>query len=126
MKKRTFIIIAGGLVAIGALGAFLVLRGDTAKLPATAGVGPSPILTEPIQTRIPTIHSAPAGGWLVGGKPIPAGGLSVNAFATGLDHPRWLHVLPNGDVLVAETNAPRRPEDEKGVRGFVAGIVQTW
>jgi glucose/arabinose dehydrogenase len=50
----------------------------------------------------------------------------VNAFATGLDHPRWLHVLPNGDVLVAETSAPPRPEDEKGFKGFVARIVQRW
>ena len=126
MKQRTFILIAGGLVVIGALGTFLVLRGDTAKLPETAGMGPSPILTEPIKALIPTIHIAPARGWPAGGKPIPADGLSVNAFATGLDHPRWLHVLPNGDVLVAETNAPPRPEDEKGIKGFVARIVQRW
>jgi len=126
MKKRTFILIAGGLVVMGALGTFLVLRGDTAKLPETAGMGPSPILTEPSTALIPTIHIAPARGWPAGGKPIPADGLSVNAFATGLDHPRWLHVLPNGDVLVAETNAPPRPEDEKGIKGFVARIVQRW
>jgi glucose/arabinose dehydrogenase len=126
MKKRIFILIAVGLVVIGALGAFLVLRGETAKLPETAGMGPSPILTEPIKALVPTIHIAPARGWPAGGKPIPADGLSVNAFATGLDHPRWLHVLPNGDVLVAETNAPPRPEDEKGIKGFVARIVQRW
>jgi glucose/arabinose dehydrogenase len=44
--------------------------------------------------------------------------LNVNAFATGLDHPRWLYVLPNGDVLVAETNAPERPDDSKGIKGW--------
>jgi glucose/arabinose dehydrogenase len=43
----------------------------------------------------------------------------VNAFASGLDHPRWLYVLPNGDVLVAETNAPPRPKDAATVMGFL-------
>jgi glucose/arabinose dehydrogenase len=81
-------------------------------------------VTEPIKALIPTIHIAPARGWPAGGKPIPAYGISVNAFATGLDHPRWLHVLHNGNVLVAETNAPPRPEDEKGIKGLVARIVR--
>jgi glucose/arabinose dehydrogenase len=55
---------------------------------------------------------------------MPAKGLAVTALATDLDHPRWLHVLPNGDVLVAETNAPPRPEDEGGLKGIIARIVQ--
>jgi glucose/arabinose dehydrogenase len=131
MKKRPFVLIAGGLVAGGlvvmaALGAFIVMRGETAKLPETAGMGPSPVLPEPIKARFPTIYIARASGWPAGGKPTPASGLSVNAFATGLDHPRWLHVLPNGDVLVAETNGPPRPEDEKGFNGLVAWMVQKW
>jgi glucose/arabinose dehydrogenase len=46
----------------------------------------------------------------------------VNAFAIGLDHPRWLYVLPNGDVLVAETNAPQRPDDGQGIKG----LIVTW
>jgi glucose/arabinose dehydrogenase len=49
--------------------------------------------------------------------------MSVAAFASGLDHPRWLHVLPNGDVLVAETNAPPRPDDAVGIKGWLAGLV---
>jgi glucose/arabinose dehydrogenase len=49
---------------------------------------------------------------------VPAAGLSVTAFASGLDHPRWLLVLPNGDVLVAETAGPPRPEDGKGLKGW--------
>jgi glucose/arabinose dehydrogenase len=49
---------------------------------------------------------------------VPAEGTTVTAFARGLDHPRWLYVLPNGDVLVAETNAPERPDDAKGIKGF--------
>jgi glucose/arabinose dehydrogenase len=61
---------------------------------------------------------APAKGWPDGAKPVPAAGTSVTAFATGLDHPRWIYVLPNGDVLVAETNAPDKPEDNKGIKGW--------
>jgi glucose/arabinose dehydrogenase len=70
------------------------------------------------------VHIAPAKGWPDGRKPIAANGLTVNAFATGLDHPRWLYVLPNGDVLVAESNGPPRPEDAKGIKGFVYRTVQ--
>jgi len=47
----------------------------------------------------------------------------VRAFAKGLDHPRWLHVLPNGDVLVAETDAPPKPEDSSGIRGWIAKTI---
>jgi glucose/arabinose dehydrogenase len=67
---------------------------------------------------IPTIKIAPAAGWPAGDHPLPAAGLSVAAFASGLDHPRWLHVLPNGDVLVAETAGPPRPDDSKGLKGW--------
>jgi glucose/arabinose dehydrogenase len=73
---------------------------------------------------IPTINIATAKGWSPGQKPTAAADLSVTAFATGLDHPRWLHVLPNGDVLVAETNAPPRPEEGGGVRGWIMQRVQ--
>ncbi|MGB6347259.1 MAG: sorbosone dehydrogenase family protein, partial [Methyloceanibacter sp.] len=60
---------------------------------------------------------APARGWPDGSAPVPAAGFSVGAFASGLDHPRWLYVLPNGDVLVAETNTPPSdaPRDFMGV-----------
>jgi glucose/arabinose dehydrogenase len=87
-------------------------------LPVEAQIGPQPELPSPRKTLIPTVNIAPAKGWPPGVKPAPAAGLAVNAFATGLDHPRWLYVLPNGDVLVAETNAPPRPEEGKGIRGW--------
>jgi glucose/arabinose dehydrogenase len=83
-----------------------------------AGFGPAPQLPPPTSTLIPTVNVAPAKGWPPGGKPTGAQGTIVNAFATGLDHPRWLYVLPNGDVLVAETNAPPKPEDRKGIKGW--------
>jgi glucose/arabinose dehydrogenase len=81
--------------------------------------GPSPTLPAPQSSLIPTINVAPATGWPQGGKPTAANGMAVNAFATGLDHPRTVYVLPNGDVLVAETNAPPKPDDGKGIKGWV-------
>jgi glucose/arabinose dehydrogenase len=88
-------------------------------------VGPTPTIPEPSQRLIPTINIAPATGWPTGEKPNAASGLSVAAWITGLDHPRWLYVLPNGDVLVAETSAPAdRPEEGKGIRGFVFRMAQ--
>jgi glucose/arabinose dehydrogenase len=83
------------------------------------GVGPDPKLPAPQKSLLPTVKVAEAKGWPAGAKPQAAAGLAVNAFATGLDHPRWLHVLPNGDVLVAESNAPPKPEDGKGIKGMV-------
>ena len=65
------------------------------------------------------MHIAPAKGWPHGGAPTAAPGLAVKAFATGLDHPRWIYVLPNGDVLVAESNAPAKPDDGKGIKGWI-------
>ena len=91
---------------------------EQATLPDTAGTGLKPALPPPNPTLIPTVNIAPAVGWREGRSPTAAAGLAVNAFATGLDHPRWLYVLPNGDVLVAETNAPPRPEDSKGIRAW--------
>ena len=96
----------------------LVACAGSATLPVSAGMGPHPELPAPKKSLIPTVNVAAAKGWRGGAKPVPAAGLGVNAFASGLDHPRWLYVLPNGDVLVAETNAPDRPEDAKGIKGF--------
>jgi glucose/arabinose dehydrogenase len=97
----------------------LVACGETARLPPTAGEGAQPTLPPPTHTLIPTVHVAPAASWPTGMTPVAANGMRVTAFATGLSHPRWLHVLPNGDVLVAESNAPPRPEDGKGFKGWV-------
>jgi glucose/arabinose dehydrogenase len=93
--------------------------GDSATLPVQAGMGPNPTLPSPHHSLIPTMNIAPAKGWPAGAKPQAATGLTVNAFAQGLDHPRWLYVLPSGDVLVAETNAPPKPEDRKGLKGWI-------
>lgn len=101
----------------------LAACGETAKLPESAGVGASPTIPEPNRTLIPTVKVAPAKGWAEGATPKPADGLAVEAFASGLDHPRWLHVLPNGDVLVAESNRPPRQEPDQGFVQKVKGWV---
>src|SRR6188474_379647 len=95
-----------------------VACGAAARLTVTDGTGPSPALPPPRSSAIPTIHVVTAKGWPAAATPVTAEGTKVTAFARGLDHPRWLHVLPNGDVLVAETNAPPRPEDGKGIKGW--------
>jgi hypothetical protein len=92
--------------------------GASARLPVSAGIGPTPALPDPSTSLIPVIKVVDAKGWPAGVQPTGAPGTSVNAFATGLSHPRWLYVLPNGDVLVAETNAPKRPDDNKGIKGW--------
>ena len=97
--------------------------GETATLPIASGFGAQPTLPPPRQTMIPTVNIAPAKGWPAGMMPQSASGTRVVAFASDLDHPRWLHVLPNGDVLVAETNAPPKPDDGKGIKGWVMGLV---
>ncbi|WP_434609292.1 PQQ-dependent sugar dehydrogenase [Pseudomonas sp. R1-7] len=104
---------------IAALATGLVACGESSTLQVSDGIGPSPKLPEPNKTLMPTVNIAEAVGWPDGAKPTPAPGLQVVAFAEGLDHPRWLYVLPNGDVLVAETNAPPKPDDTQGIRGWV-------
>ena len=94
-----------------------------ARLPVAAGTGPQPTLPAPSRSLIPTVNIAPAQGWGPGGTPQAAHGTRVTAFVRGLDHPRWLYVLPNGDVLVAESNAPPKPDDAKGIKGWIMGLV---
>ena len=97
--------------------------GEMAKLSVAEGTGPRPTLPQPNKTLLPTVNIAPAKGWPNGATPVPASGLQVVAFATGLDHPRWMLVLPNGDVLVAESNAPPKPEGTATLKGWVMGLV---
>jgi len=101
----------------------LTACGEVAKLPIADGTGPEPTLPPPVHTLVPTVRVAPAKGWPAGAMPQPATGTRVAAFASGLDHPRWLYVLPNGDVLVAETNAPPKPDDRRGIKGWAMGLM---
>ena len=105
------------LLAVGALG--LAACGDASRIPDSNVMGPNPTLPEPKKSLIPTVNIAPAIGWTDTAAPRAAAGLKVNALAKGLDHPRWLYVLPNGDVLVAESNAPPKP-------GGSGGGIRQW
>ncbi|MGC4009773.1 MAG: sorbosone dehydrogenase family protein [Pseudomonas sp.] len=96
--------------------------GDKSALPFTAGTGPQPQLPEPQSSVLPTVNIATATGWPAGQMPRPAEGLEVQRFADQLEHPRWLYVLPNGDVLVAESSAPPK-EESGGLKDWVAGKV---
>ena len=98
---------------------------DEATLPVEAGTGADPKLPPPKQRLIPTVDVAHAVGWPQGATPRAASGFAVKAFANGLDHPRWLYVLPNGDVLVAETSAPPQPA-QTGFTAWVMGLIMTW
>ena len=101
----------------------LTACGEIATLPVSSGTGSNPTLPSPHKTLMPTVNIAPAQGWSSGATPKSAPGTRVTAFASGLDHPRWLLVLPNGDVLVAESNAPPKPEDGKGIKGWLMGLA---
>jgi glucose/arabinose dehydrogenase len=96
----------------------LALSAVAAAQDMPAGYGPNPELPAPEQSLIPAMHVAPADPWPPGTQPVPAPGLAAAAYARGLDHPRWLYVLPNGDVLVAETNKPPAPSENGGLRAW--------
>jgi len=98
--------------------------GVPARIPIAAETGPRPVIPPPKESLIPVMRVVKAEGWPGDLTPIAGSGLTVRAFARGLNHPRWLYVLPNGDVLVAETNAPKRPDDARGIKGFFFRFFQ--
>jgi len=106
----------------------LVACGDMARLPPEAGEGANPTLPLPVKSLIPTVNIAPAQGWPEGVMPTVPAGFKLTALARGLDHPRWVYVLPNGDVLVAESNKPAPPPDSPaqqsaGIKAWVMKIM---
>ena len=119
---RRHILIVSALVVVVAAG-FLAWLGwpDQARLPIAAVEGARPKITDPRDQTIPTVGGAKAEGWSGAAKPGAAPGLQVATYATGLTHPRWLYRLPNGDVLVAETNSPPRPQ--AGLVSRVMGLL---
>ena len=104
--------------AILAMLAPLLVGCDSSALTDAETQGPKPQILPPSEAPLPAVNIARAVGWPEGAMPKPAEGLAVDAFASGLDHPRWLHVLPNGDVLVAETNTPKN-EGIGGIKGWL-------
>jgi len=119
--KRPFLIILTGsvLIAVG----LALASCEQATVPIGRSYGPKPDLPDPNPGLIPTVNIAPATGWPAGIMPVAAQGLSVTRYAAGFDHPRWLYVLPNDDVLVAETNAPPKRDGSFSLKGWVMGLV---
>ncbi|MXP30931.1 PQQ-dependent sugar dehydrogenase [Parerythrobacter jejuensis] len=126
MSTRRKILIAL-LVIVLALGLalFFLTRGNTAALSVDEVTGTDPTLAEPQGEAVPTVRIAEPVGWEDGELPTAADGLVVNRFAEGLDHPRVLHRLPNGDVLVTLTRAPKS-EDGGGITGWIADLLMGW
>ena len=110
--------IAGSTIVLALAGC-----ASSSTSPITDSYGPQPHLPAPKSSLLPIVNIAPAKGWPAGMMPTPARGLKVQAFAKELQHPRWLYVLPNGDVLVAETDAPPKPDDSKGIKGKIMKLV---
>ncbi|MGC3818853.1 PQQ-dependent sugar dehydrogenase [Acinetobacter sp. G11] len=118
MSAQFLLSLAGAAIVLAFTGC-----ASPSRSPITDSYGPQPHLPEPKSSLFPTVNIAPAKGWPAGTMPTPAPGLKVQAFAKELEHPRWLYVLPNGDVLVAETDAPPKPDDSKGFRGKIMKLL---
>ena len=112
------------LLAVSGVTLMLAACGTESTLDPALGYGPNPTLPAPSRSLFPQVNVADATGWPAGRTPTPAQGFRVQAFAAGLSHPRWIYRLPNGDILVAETNAPPKPEENKGgFREWAQGLV---
>ena len=123
IRKILYIVAALVIVAVGGtLGVFYIDR-ESATIDVADGYGANPKLPKPNPTTFPTVNIAEAASWQDGETPTPAEGFVVKAFATGLDHPRTLLTLPNGDVLVTETNKPEKEETGFSLRGMIQSMI---
>lgn len=123
MRRKLRILLISVLTAVFAVVAWQFLFPAPTVLSVQADYGPSPQLVDPHRTLVPVVRPAKAVGWRLGEMPSPADDLEINEFVGGLDHPRWLYVLPNGDVLVAESNAPDGSGLCSELKNFAAGVV---
>ena len=127
MRTRSKLGLAALAVVLLGGAAFVrfVVYPESATLEASAGQGASPTLPAPNPTLMPTVNIARVARWENGAKPQAADGLQVAAYAEGFDHPRWMYLLPNGDVLVAEANKPQTDDPSTGVADWVADKVKS-
>ncbi len=125
LRKLTIAVLVFAVI-LGA-GLFYLMQGDTAELSVEAVAGTDPTLEEPAAESFPTVQIAKPVGWEDGQVPEAAEGLTVNRFAEGLDHPRVLYGLPNGDVLVTLTRAPAAEGDgDDGIIATIRGWVASY
>ena len=125
MKKMLGALVVLVVLGIVGAGGIVLSSREQATVPIEQGYGSNPTLPEPNRTLLPTVNVAEATSWPEGARPTAVQGFAVKEFAGGLDHPRWLHVLPNGDVLVAESNAPPKPDQGFSVRGWFMTFFQS-
>ncbi len=123
MSARTTKAFALALFCVTALA--LAGCNDNDSFDIGSQIGPNPKLPDPQQYLFPPMHLAKVVGWKEGEKPTVAKGLKIEALATGLQHPRSIYVLPNGDILVVESKAPgvqpiSRPKD------IIMGMIESW
>ena len=125
MQQKTALCLGISATLLSSLALSDLAFSDSNSLQPPAGeYGPNPVLTAPEKAVVPTLNMAKALPWQGNAMPKAAAGLTVAPLARGLQHPRWLYVLPNGDILVAESEAPAKPDDGKGVRGEVQKLAQ--
>lgn len=127
MRTRSKLGLAALAVVLLGGAAFVrfIVYPEKATLEASAGQGANPTLPAPNPTLMPTVNIARVARWENGAKPQAAEGLQVAAYADGFDHPRWMYLLPNGDVLVAEANKPQTDDPSTGVADWVADKVKS-
>lgn len=124
LTKQILLSRAAKILTTASTAAMLTACGVPARIPIAAQTGPHPVIPKPSTSLLPVMKVVKAKGWTDDTTPATPADLTVRAFARNLDHPRWLYVLPNGDVLVSETNAPKRPDDAKGIKGFFFRFFQ--
>lgn len=123
-KTRKILLSVLAILILLALAFYWLSRGDTADLSVAEVTGTDPVLQEPNAEAVPTVNIAEPVGWADGEKPTAAEGLAVTRFAEGLDHPRVMHTLPNGDVLVTLTRSPASA-DGGGITAWIADWLMT-
>ena len=111
------------LILVLAIAFFFISRGDTADVPFNEVTGADPTLQDPDAETFPTVAIAEPVGWQEGEVPVAADGLEVQRFAEGLEHPRTLYTLPNGDVLVSLTRSPNKAGG--GIMGWIANRLMS-
>lgn len=118
--------VSAGAISIAACAPFFFVvpamsgeaTGTSAPTAFEIGYGPNPALPAPTKSWLPTVNVAKAKPWVDSAQPDASADFELTEFARDLDHPRWLHTLPNGDILIAESNAPPKPKDNQGIKAW--------
>lgn len=122
MKTRSVNLACRVALACGSILALTAAAPD--DFDVKSQIGPNPVLPEPHQYLVPPMHLAKVVGWKDGETPTVPAGMTVTAIATGLEHPRSLFTLPNGDVLVIESRSPGLDPDSRP-KNIVMNVIES-